>query len=97
MGRPWARTELGLRLPIAVVDRHLGTPRRGPFQGVALSVKGVGTGVGNGYLDFLFSDRAASGLRAPGASIVAAIVETPATSVYPQGKSLLVEPELIVR
>lgn len=78
-----SRTELRLRLTVAVMDRDLRAPRRRSLEGVALRVERLGAGIGDRDFDFLPLDGiAAARVRTPRAAIVAAIVDATATTMY---------------
>lgn len=77
------RTKLRLRLPVAIMNRHLRTSRRRSLEGVALRVERLGAGIGDRDLDLLPLDGAAAArVRAPRVAVVAAVVDATAATVY---------------
>lgn len=77
------RTKLRLRLPVAIMDRDLRTSRRGSLEGVALGIERLGARIGDRDLDlFPLDGAAATRVRTSRVTVVAAVVDATAATVY---------------
>jgi len=77
------RTELRLRLPVAIMDRGLRTSRRRSLEGVALRVERLGAGIGDRDFDLFSLDGAAAArVRTSRVAVVAAVVNATAAAVH---------------